>query len=50
MFKKILAIIGIIATIAHMTYYAARPYDTLYFFAGFGILYLAFVLPMKWLN
>ncbi|MFA6888750.1 MAG: hypothetical protein WC254_04615 [Candidatus Woesearchaeota archaeon] len=50
MFKKIFAITGITVTIIHMTYYAIKPYDTLYLFLGFGILYLVFVLPMKWIK
>ena len=48
--KKLFAIIGIIAVVTHMTYFAFRPYGMLLFFLGFGVIYLVFVVPMKHLN
>ncbi|MEK6921296.1 MAG: hypothetical protein AABX82_05405 [Nanoarchaeota archaeon] len=48
-FKKIFGILGIIATITHFVYYLVQPYDTLYFFLGFGLLWLLFVAPLKYL-
>lgn len=36
---KVLAIIFVVLTIAHMTYFALHPYSPLLFFLGFGILY-----------
>ncbi len=49
-FKKIFAITGIVLTILHMTFYFYRPYDFFYFMAGFGIIYVVFVLGLKKLN
>lgn len=48
--KLAFGIIGILIVIAHMTYFAFKPYDLIYFFLGFGVIYLVFVLPLKWLN
>lgn len=45
-----LGIIGIIAVIVHMTYYVIRPYSMLYFFLGFGVIYLLFILPLNLIN
>jgi len=54
-FKKLFAGIGIAFTVAHFFYYVIftsynkiAPYDSLYFFLGFGLLWLVFVLPMKY--
>ncbi len=48
--KKIFAIIGIIITITHLTLYFYRPYSFIYFIAGFGIIYVVFVMGLKKLN
>ena len=47
-FKKIYAVIGILAAVAHLGYYAYAQYDWVYFFLGFGILWLVFVAPVKY--
>jgi hypothetical protein len=44
--KKVFGFIGILATITHFVYYLVHPYDTLYFFLGFGLLWLVFVAPL----
>jgi hypothetical protein len=48
--KLAIGIIGIIVTITHMTYFAFRPYNSLIFFLGFGVIYFGFVTPLKMLN
>ncbi|MBS3122161.1 hypothetical protein J4434_04725 [Candidatus Woesearchaeota archaeon] len=48
--KLAMGIIGIIVVISHMTYFALKPYNLISFFLGFGVIYLVFVLPLKWLN
>ena len=48
-FKKIWASIGILATVAHLGYYAYAQYNWFYFFLGFGMLWLVFVAPVKYL-
>ncbi|MFH1439388.1 MAG: hypothetical protein ABIG89_02405 [Candidatus Woesearchaeota archaeon] len=48
--KLAIGIIGIIAVIIHMTYFAMNPYGLVPFFLGFGIIYAVFVLPLKHLN
>ena len=48
-FKKIWASIGILATVAHLGYYAYAQYDWIYLFIGFGMLWLVFVAPVKYL-
>ncbi|MBT4540944.1 hypothetical protein HOC35_05515 [Candidatus Woesearchaeota archaeon] len=48
--KLLIGIIGVIVVISHMTYFALRPYGTIKFFLGFGVIYLVFVLPLKKLN
>ncbi|MBT4823967.1 hypothetical protein HN695_05440 [Candidatus Woesearchaeota archaeon] len=48
--KLIWGIIGIVSVIAHMTYFVMNPYDMIYLFIGFGIIYLIFVLPLKKMN
>jgi hypothetical protein len=45
--KKVLAVVGIIVTIAHLVYFVLTQYYWLYFFLGFGVIYLIFVLPVK---
>ncbi|MBI4454073.1 hypothetical protein HY636_05510 [Candidatus Woesearchaeota archaeon] len=53
MLKKLrlaIGIIGIIVVVSHMTYFALKPYNLITFFLGFGVIYLVFVLPLKWLN
>jgi hypothetical protein len=46
--KKTFGAIGIICTVAHLVYYLYAQYDWLYFFLGFGALYVVFVLPLKY--
>ncbi len=46
--KKVFAGIGILLTVAHLVYYLFAQYDALYFFLGFGLLWLVFVLPLKY--
>lgn len=48
--KKVFAVIGVFATLAHLAYYSYSRYDALYFFLGFGILWLVFVVPLKYLK
>ncbi len=48
--KKIFAIIGIVFTVVHLVYYLYAKYDALYFFLGFGLLWLLFVAPIKYLH
>ena len=48
--KLIWGIIGIITVIFHMTYFVMNPYDMIYLFLGFGIIYIVFVLPLKHIN
>tara|TARA_Y100000310_G_C20696549_1_gene826134 strand:- start:1681 stop:1890 length:210 start_codon:yes stop_codon:yes gene_type:complete len=45
--KKVLAIVGIIVTVVHLIYFVLTQYYWVYFFLGFALIYLVFVLPMK---
>ncbi|MBT3985486.1 hypothetical protein HOD38_05200 [archaeon] len=45
--KKYFAIIGIVLTVLHLTFYFFMKYHWLYFILGFGVIYLVFVLPVK---
>ena len=46
--KKILAFTGIFFAVAHLVYYTYKQYDALYFFLGFGLLWILFVFPLKY--
>ena len=48
--KKAWAITGIAITIIYLSAYFIRPYDFGYFLLGFGIIYLIFVLPLKYIR
>ncbi len=48
--KKVFAIIGIIITLLHMTFYFLKPYDTTLFFIGFAFIYCIFIYIPKKIN
>lgn len=48
--KMIFGGIGIVLTVAHLVYYLYAQYYWMYFFLGFGIIWLVFVLPLKMLK
>jgi len=46
--RKIIAIIGIIVVISHLTFYFLRPYNMWMFFIGFGVIWVIFIwLPRQ---
>jgi len=46
--RKIIAIVGIIVVVSHLTFYFLRPYNLFWFFLGFGIIWAVFIwLPKK---
>lgn len=46
----VIAIVGVIVVITYLTYFFVKPFGFFNFMLGFGLIYLLFVLPVKWLG
>ncbi|MBI5392231.1 hypothetical protein HZA96_00030 [Candidatus Woesearchaeota archaeon] len=48
LFRKLIAIVGIIIVVSHLTFYFLRPYNMWMFFIGFGVIWVIFLwLPKQ---